>query len=468
VIPVQASLLDAYRLLQEGAEALAVVERQGIVIDVAYCREKIQWLDEKMSQAERRLSRTDLAKAWIARYGSKVNYDSGPQLQSVLYADLYIAPFKQTQTGEGGSIDEESLRQVALPGIDNLLQKRRYKKMRDFLAGFIRYQVDGILHPSFLLHTVSTFRSSSSSPNMQNVPKRDKEAMEICRRAIVPRKGYGILEVDFSGLEVNISQTYAKDPEMMRYLNDPKSDMHADTAFDLFKLQKYGSVAKLKSVKNFSSVLRQSAKNGFVFPEFYGDFYEPCAFNVAFQWCKLPRTGSWNEDDGVEFGEKPIGAHMREVGFTSLEDFTQHVKTVEDSFWNRRFRTYGQWRKDWFAEYQRTGTFNMHTGFRVSGLLGKNMVVNYPIQGAAFHVLLSTLIKLVYRLRGFRSKVIGEIHDSVLVDYHPDEFHEVVELCHRIATVEVASEWKWINVPLRVETQTSEIDGNWAEMRVVE
>ena len=31
----QASLLDAYRLLQEGAEALAVVERQGICIDVS-------------------------------------------------------------------------------------------------------------------------------------------------------------------------------------------------------------------------------------------------------------------------------------------------------------------------------------------------------------------------------------------------------------------------------------------------
>ena len=462
------SLIDAYRLLQSGAEALAIVERQGICIDVEYCKSKISWLDDKMKQAERRLARTDLARAWEKRFGGKVNYDSGPQLQAVLYADLHIEPFKQTQTGEGGSIDEESLRQVNLSGIDNLLQKRRYKKMRDFLDGFLRYQIDGVLHPSFLLHTVSTFRSSSSSPNMQNVPKRDKEAMDICRRAIVSRKRHGILEVDFSGLEVNIGQTYAKDPEMMRYLNDPKSDMHADTAFDLFKLQEYGSVARLKTIKNFSSILRQSAKNGFVFPEFYGDFYEPCAFNMAFQWCKLPRTGEWADDDGIDFDGNPIGKHMRKVGFTSLENFTQHVRSVEDKFWNRRFKVYSKWRKDWFAEYQRTGSFDMHTGFRVSGLLGKNMVVNYPVQGAAFHCLLKVLIELVRRMRGWRSAVIGEIHDSALIDYHPDEFNEVVALCRHLCSEWLPSVWKWINVPLRVEVQTSEIDGNWANMRVVE
>ena len=462
-----ASLLDAYQLLQAGAESLAVVERQGICIDVEYCRTTIAWLEDKISQAERRLSRTDLAKAWVKRYGDKVNYDSGPQLQSVLYADLHIAPFKQTQTGEGGSIDEESLRQVDLPGIDNLLQKRRYKKMKDTLSGFLRFQVNGVLHPSFLLHTVSTYRSSSADPNMQNTHKRDKEAMEICRRAIIPRKGHIIIEVDFSGLEVNISCTYHEDPEMMRYLNDPKSDMHADTAFDLFKLQDYGSVAKLKSVKNFSSILRQSAKNGFVFPEFYGDFYEPCAFNVAFRWCKLPRTGDWCDTDGIEFDGKPIGAHMLRAGFTSLEDFTQHVKSVEDKFWNRRFKVYSKWRKDWFAEYQRTGTFDMHTGFRVGGLLGKNMVVNYPVQGAAFHCLLKVLIELVRRMKGWRSAVIGEIHDSALIDCHPDEFHKVVDLCRHLCSEWLARQWTWINVPLRVEVQTSKIDGSWADMRVV-
>lgn len=453
-------LLDAYGLLQAGAEALAVIERNGIGVDVPYCQSKVVWLDGKIDQAKRRLERTELTTAWRRRFGDKADYGSPGQLRAVLYADLGVKPFKRTAGGDVG-IDEESLRQVDLPGIDNLLTARRYKKARDVLSGFLRYQVNGRMHPSFPLHTVATYRSSSVSPNCQNVPKRNKEIMDICRRAIVPLPGHVILEIDGKGMEISISACHHKDPQMIAYLNDPSSDMHADMAQQIFKLPNYN-----RRPDGFGT-LRQAAKNGFVFPEFYGDYFETCANNMACSWLKMPRTGLWRPEQGVEFAGQPIGRHLLDSGFESLPDFTDHVRAVEGDFWGKRFRVYNQWKRDWFARYQRRGSFEMKTGFQVAGLLGKNMVINYPVQGAAFHCLLWVLIQLRERLRGWRSLAVGEIHDSVLIDAHPDEVPRIVEIVKRLFGEELPEAWRWIIVPLLVEIECSAVDGNWAEMEVV-
>jgi DNA polymerase I-like protein with 3'-5' exonuclease and polymerase domains len=456
------NLLDAYNLLHTGAITLAEVEERGICIDVEYCKDRIKWIDLKSKLSEHRFKQSKLYAAWIARF-PKISYGSHPQLRAVLYADLKVKPFRKTEKDED-SVDEESLRQTNIDGIEDLLGMRRYKKIRDVLSQFLRYQVDGFLYPNFLLHTVATYRSSSSGPNMQNTPKRDKESMDICRKAIIPRKGYRLLEVDFSGLEVNIAACYHKDPVMIDYLNDPTSDMHADTALDLFLLKRKNT--EVRKLANFGT-LRQASKNGFVFPEFYGDYYESCAHNIAVSWCKLPRTGAWRDHHGIEFDGMPIARHFASQDIESLSDFADHVKKVEDDFWQRRFKVYAAWRKNWYSEYQKTGFFDMKTGFRCAGVMARNAVVNYPVQGAAFHVLLWCLIRMVERMRGWRSGVIGEIHDSGIIEAHPDEFDNVVSLVQQICTVEVMREWPWLIVPLKVEVMASKVDGNWAEMEEV-
>lgn len=109
----------------------------------------------------------------------------------------------------------------------------------------------------------------------------------------------------------------------------------------------------------------------------------------------------------------------------------------------------------------------MKTGFKVSGVLAKNQVINYPVQGSAFHCLLWSLIQMVKRLKDWRSKVIGEIHDSMLLDVHPDEISDVIALAQQICTVDLLKTWSWITVPLRIEIASSQIDGHWAEMKAI-
>jgi DNA polymerase I-like protein with 3'-5' exonuclease and polymerase domains len=457
--------LDAYRLLQAGAEALSFVEQAGFCVDTDYCREQIAIIDRKLVRSEHRLRTSKLGRAWQAKYGMKWSHTSVPQLRHVLYTEMRVKPFKKSED-DNESTNEESLRQLGgeVDGIDHLLQLRRWKKARDVLSSFIRYAIDGRMYPSFLLHTVTTYRSSSADPNLQNVPKRDKEIMDICRRALKPSPGHILVEIDFSGIEVAIAATYHKDPTMLTYLNDPKSDMHSDTAKELFILPRLNSA--LKDIDG-GGTLRQASKNGFVFPEFYGSWYEECAFNLACTWLKLPQNSAWRADQGAVFNGRPIGAHLLSHDIDNLDSFTDHVRKVENDFWNRRFRVYNQWRKDWYADYQEKGRFGMQTGFECSGVMLRNQVINYPVQGSAFHILLRTLIKLVAALRGWSSRVIGEIHDSAILDVAPAELDEVIAIAKRIATVEVPAEWRWITVPLRVEVAKSQIDGNWADMEVV-
>lgn len=458
--------LDGYKLLHAGVQALARAERSGIRIDVEMCRQRIKELDTKVEELTDEFINNRIGRAWRNHFGDKTNYGSNDQLGKMLYEVYKLKPPKLTAK-EQGSTDEEALKALNLPDLDNVLTIRKYGKIKGtYLGSYLREQVDGFVHPFFSLNTVITYRSSCQDPNLQNVPVRDEEAMEICRSVMYARKLHLLMEVDFSGVEVGCAACYHKDPEMLRYLHDPKSDMHADQAYLLYKLQPFDKVIKEHGFKGNPDLyrLRQGGKNSFVFPEFYGDYYGNCAVGLACTWGKLP-TGKWKTGQGIVLpGDIHLSDHLISQGLKSLDDYTEHVKHVEDDFWNRRFKVYGAWRKKWYADYQDKGYFDLLTGFRCRGLMGKNDATNYPVQGAAFHWLLWTFIEVdkVMRAEKWDTRLIGEIHDSMILDVHPDEREHVVNTIQRIACKELPQHFPWINVPIGVEVKMGEMDQPWS------
>ena len=334
-------------------------------------------------------------------------------------------------------------------------------------------------HPTFNLHTASTFRSSSGSDkeggsggsdlNFQNLPIRDPVRGEMIRKAFIPRKGRRIVEIDFSGIEVRVSACYHKDPVLIKYIEDPTTDMHRDTAAELFSLPvefliKHSDWAK-RGVRDW-------AKNRFVFPEFYGSVYFQCAPNLweGVQGYKQPVPGT----------ELTLLEYLKTKGIKELGDcdprgkpkpgtFDNRCKEVENSFWKERFQVYDAWKSSFFAAYQRNGGFKTLTGFYVGaiggkmGLLRKNDVTNYPIQGSAFHCLLWSVIQLVKHVHKhkMKAKVIGQIHDSVLFDCPDNEVQDLLTAAHRIMTRDLPRAWKWLIVPLETESEVTPIDGSW-------
>jgi len=451
---------EAYNLFHKGILAFARAEQQGIRVDVEYAEKKKQRLTKKIERLENHLYQTKFYQHWSHHSKSKPNINSSTQLGYFLYKIKNLEPPKLTTTGKG-STDDETLKQLNISELNDILEIKKLQKIRDtYLDAFLREQVNGYIHPSFNLHLVRTFRSSSDKPNFQNIPIRDEEAMQTVRKALYPRPGHQLLEVDYSGLEVRIACCYHKDPTMVKYIKNPASDMHGDMAKQIFKLPKLN-----KSIPEHKT-LRDAAKNGFVFPEFYGDYYKNCAEGLACKWGVLPQS-RWKEGQGIKMPEGNLSDHLISKGIKSYKQFEEHIKDIEDDFWKNRFPHYARWKKQWWATYQKYGYLDMKTGFRCSGVMTHNEVINTPVQGAAFHCLLWSFIRLdeIMREEKWGTRLIGQVHDSIVLDVNPKELHHVANTVRRVPCINLPEAWKWIIVPLSVNMELSGIDESWADKK---
>jgi hypothetical protein len=445
---------EAYQLMHEGVLALARAEQQGIRCDVTYLEKSKVRLTRKIERLENEFKDSDFFKEWQRSAKSAVNINSDKQLGDFLYGVKGIKPSKLTPSGKG-STDEEALSQLNLPELNNLLQVSKLKKLRDtYLEGFLREQVDGYIHPFFNLHLVKTFRSSSDHPNFQNIPIRDEES-RVCRETLFARPGHQLLEIDFKGIEVGINACYNKDPNLVAYVNNPALDMHRDMAQQIFFIDNFDKTIPAHKT------LRNAAKNGFVFPQFYGDYFRNCASNLACEWGKLPK-GKWSEGQGIDFNGYKLSDHLIVNGIKSLTAFEKHIQDIETDFWGNRFKVYKRWKDKWYNDYLQKGYIDLLTGFRCSGAMKKNDVTNYPGQGSAFHCLLWSFIQVDKLLMDYDSKLIGQIHDSMIIDCNPKETYEIASKIKDITTKRLPEHFRWINVAMNVDMEATEVDCSWA------
>jgi len=452
-----ATSIDAYQLLHKGAEALAHAEWQGMCVDVEYCERARQKLTYQIEKAEHRFDSSELGQRWQRTYGGKYNPRSDRQLGHILYNKMGLKPSHKTESGEG-STDEEALRSLGIPELRHRIRCSKLYKMRDtYLGAFVREQRDGIIHPFFNLHLVKSYRSSSDSPNFQNIPEHDEEAKRYCQRAIYPRRGHKFMKADFASIEVCVAACYNKDPRLLEYLFDPSSDMHTDSAKTLFVLGNDFD----KSIPEHDW-LRFSAKNAFVFAEFYGSYYEDCAKEIA-KHLQLPSSGKWRRGKGVLLPDGGyISDHMINNGISNYPDFEDHVRKAEKDLWERRFPVYYEWRKQWYRDYEKQGYFDLLTGFRCQGFYKRNESINLPIQGSAFHCLLWAFIRVdeIMREEKWDSQLVGEVHDDMILDVHPDEQEHIEKTIQHVVSDELPKAWPWIIAPLRIDIESGDVDGS--------
>lgn len=458
-LKIHALRQEGYQLLQDGCVELARVEANGIRIDTSKLESTKVKLRELIRGLKADLEDTGEWRVWRKRFGSKASFTSHDQLGKILYGELGYPVTEFTDKGKP-STDAEAIQKIGTPFTDKLAKFQQYEKaIGTFLAGIEREVVNGRLHPVFNLHLARTYRSSSDTPNFQNFPVRDKEIAEIIRSLFIASFGHILSENDFKGIEVSVSACYHKDANFISYITTPGKDMHRDMAAQIYMLDP----------KDVSKDARYGAKNKFVFPEFYGDFYISCAKSL-WEWID---KGKLTTPDGV-----PLKKHLKRMGITKLgacnpdEDpepgtFEEHLQEVENDFWNNRFGEYGQWKRDWYKAYLNKGYFDLLTGFRVFGSFKRNSVVNYPVQGAAFHCLLWTLIQVNRHLRKYRMKsmIVGQIHDSLIGDIHERELRDYLEIVERVVTVELRKHYPWLIVPLEVEYELVPRGGNWFQKK---
>ena len=428
-------------LFHQGMLAFIDIEKKGMRIDEETVLRNMGTIGNKIDALNFAISECEE----VSRWNKNTPFDyGGDDLKILLYDILGYEIYKKTPTGQP-STDKEALERIierqGSVFLKMLLRVKHLEKMKTtYLEGIKRGALGGIIHPSVNLHTVATMRSSSSNPNFQNQPKRSKIAKQMIRTTFVADEGMFLEELDFKSLEVNIGNCYHKDKNMLKYLLSAAStdrNMHTDVAYMTF----------LRDADTLVKKERDDTKQYMVFAEFYGDYYIQVAKNL------------W------EHMSKESKAHLKSKGYGTLEEYTGLIKTVEDDFWNVRFKEYGKWRKNNIREYNKRGYIDTYTGFRTNNVMTKNQANNIAIQGSAFHCLLYLLVYIHGELKrkGMQSYIIGQIHDSVLLNILPSE----EDLVHKIVQdglYKLKEEWKWIIVPLTLEYEQTPVNGNWAQL----
>jgi DNA polymerase I-like protein with 3'-5' exonuclease and polymerase domains len=92
----------------------------------------------------------------------------------------------------------------------------------------------GRIHPELkLFGAAATGRFSCVSPNIQQIPKRDKVLGPICRGLVVAEEGERFYSLDFSSQEIRLQIHYASlhkcpgaNQLVQAYNEDPKTDLH--------------------------------------------------------------------------------------------------------------------------------------------------------------------------------------------------------------------------------------------------
>jgi DNA polymerase I-like protein with 3'-5' exonuclease and polymerase domains len=456
-----ATTKDAYKLLHNGSLVMAEMERNGIHVDVDYVKYIQERIQHEVTRLTTRLEKDKVYRIWKHKYGYKMKLSSRTQLADILFNVMQIPTTELTEK-KRYKADEEVLEGLDIPFIKRYLKIEKLKKAKNtYLANILRETCNGILHPNFNLHFARTYRSSSDHPNFQNLPKHDPLIQKLVRRSLITRSGCQIVDIDFKGSEICGAAWYHKDPMMLKYIKDTSKDLHRDMAQEIYILPK----------KQMTKAIRHCGKNMFVFPQFYGDWWLSCAKNL---WNAIDRM-NLETTDGI-----PLKKWLKKNGITELgtgnskkvkpNSFEAHLKRVEYAFWHKRFNKYHKWKEKWWEDYQSSGFFQMLTGFVVTGDINRKDCINYPVQGTAFHCLLWCLIRLNELLQKYKmkTKLIGQIHDSIVSDTPEKEFKDYLELAQEVITVQLKKHWPWIITPMRIEVSTTPVDGNWYEAKEYE
>ena len=117
----------------------------------------------------------------------------------------------------------------------------------------------------------------------------------------------------------------------------------------------------------------------------------------------------------------------------------KHIKMLEKALFDR-YPGVKAWQDRVWKFYKKNGYVENFLGFRRYGPLKRRHVINTPVQGTSFQFLLNgmdwftELLRTEMEYQGFRSHIVLQIHDELLIDCVRSEVNDVRKLCDKIFT----------------------------------
>jgi DNA polymerase-1 len=388
------------------------MEMQGACVD-------IDRLHELSKSFEHQLEALEASIYGLA--GEEFNINSSQQLGHILFNKLKLPVMKKTKKKTGYSTDVDVLTQLAeeheIPAL--VLRHRTLSKLKstyaDALIDLVNAQT-GRIHTSYNQTVTATGRLSSSDPNLQNIPIRSDEGLEI-RRAFVPRKGWKLVSADYSQVELRILAHYSDDPILIAAFLE-NEDIHTRTASEVFQMPP----------SSITSDLRRQAK-----AINFGIIYGMSAFGLSRQLGISPKMAQTYIDNYF----------ARYQGVKRFIDQTlmEANRTKRASTLLGRIRLLP----------------DIDSSNRVVRQAAERTAVNTPIQGSAADLIKLAMIQMdvAIRDRQMKSAMLLSVHDELVFEVPPYELDTLTRLAKEIM------EGVWdLKAPLAVNVALGD---NWAE-----
>ncbi len=405
-----------YNIEMPLVEVLANMERWGIELDV-------EFLAELSGQAEKEINK--LEKEIHDLTGEpELNINSPLQLKKVLFEKLKLEPVNNRKTKTGLSTAASELEKIIgqHPVIEKLLDYRELSKLQSTYLLAMSELVNnktGRLHTSFNQTVTATGRLSSSDPNLQNIPVRGTGLGSQIRKAFKPAKGFKLLSLDYSQIELRIVAHLAQDQKMMAVFKN-EEDIHTKTAMEIFGVKE----------EDVTKDMRRDAKT-----INFGILYGLSSFGLS------NRIGQVSRAEAKEFINKYFAAYPR------INDYIENIVKVahEQGFVTNEL---GRVRK--FPE--------IHARQWAVRAAAERAAINFPIQSLAADVIKVAMVDIYKEVRSKNQEVrmLLQVHDELvfevredLVEFYAKKFIPLMENSIKLS------------VPVRVEAKAGD---NWGEM----
>ena len=340
----------------------------------------------------------------------------------------FNAPNAKWATANGFSTNRKNLELLAnsarskglTDSLEFLEKVQRLSALDTYLSSFVggianNVKSDGMLHVRLNQHMTSTGRLSGKEPNMQNMPRGGTFPV---KRVFVSRfNGGKILEADFAQLEFRVAAYLSQDPIAIKEVTEG-FDVHAYTAKIITDAGQTTS--------------RQDAKAHTFAPLYGASGYGRSKAEAAYY---------------THFTEKYKG--IADWHNTLAKEALNTGKIITPS--GREFS---------FPDVQRNarGRISYFT-----------QIKNYPVQSFATADIVPVALQWIETLlKGNKSCVVNTVHDSIVIDVHPEEEDQVltaIDDCNTNLYMYIKQDLGVdINVPLLLE---SKIGNNWLDIKDV-
>lgn len=440
------------------------VELEGMPINVDKLREEGRRLQAEIMEARQEVYRV------LGVSPEEVNIDSGNQLGKLLES----RGWEDYGRGKSGIYltNDALLHKWGETHEEEVAALKRYRELNTLMKTFVGLEEtgkgywqylkpDGRVHPNFGVAMTNSGRNWCRNPNLTNVPKRGSKAEIIRSFFAPPSKEFVISECDGAGLQLRIGASLSGDAQMRRIFTELSGDMHSITANQVFMREvDLDTFMRLKKEGDErAKYFRQKAK-GSNFSLLFGSAAFAYAKNSLEQEWTFEETKRYIEENDLE-ERRSLLAYTLDYTKNESGDLVEKASPFEREE-NRKFSYY--WavaediRKKFFETYtglekwhESTIAFAEECGYSRSpfGAIrrlpelryqGKdtskghiknlqNISLNSPVQNYESVLISSTMVYVHRKMQehGFRSRIIGNVHDSIVFFLHRSEIDQVVQ-----------------------------------------